>query len=161
MRTAFVQQPFGSHVGFARLCGAGEYPNADVGDELPSEPVAHALRQPGLLGNRVPVLHVDRLRNIAQIGDAVIELVSIDVVYLAAGPNALGHEPSKSMELDLQSVNGDLPVAGLDMSGNCSCGDLSPSDFPCEDASGRVVVEQFKSASLGYFVRFHKRILIN
>lgn len=94
------------------------------------------------------VLHIDGLRNVAQVVNSVVRSVAVNVINVSVRPFAMNVEPNKSMSESCVTVNHKLKVASRWITGNLSSQGLPFGNFPAKDASLWVVGKKLVEPSL-------------
>lgn len=82
------------------------------------------------------------MRNVAEIGDSIVQPVSVDVIDLTGRPCPVVHEPSEPMHFDLLSVDSELSVAMLDRPSNRALSGFPLRNLPSENVGLAVVGKQ-------------------
>lgn len=139
-----MNKPLCAHKSVSGFFDCFEDSDANIGDEFSATVSRNSHREIGFLAAAaVPVLHVHGHGNVAQIGDCVVDLVSVNVVDLSVRPDTVRHEPSEAMKLNLLAVDCDLPISSLNGSGLFSNSGEALLYAPRKYAGKWVVVEKF------------------
>lgn len=158
-RAGSVFDALGGKVGFVGLLDGSEAAEvsvlsvgADARTPLPVKEVRAERARCAVTARPILVLHVERVANFAQVGDAVVGTVAVDMVKEARREHAVHVKPREAMRLVRPVVHVDVDVAGLvGVAGNAASQRHAATHQPRKRAGLRVIAQKFFQPILRQF----------